>query len=119
MTNLSMYRGDSQTWNLSFVDSNSSAINITGYTVFFTIKNKNTFYNDSDDTTALVQKNVTSHTVATSGLSELTLSPNDTSSISPGTYIYDMQLKDATGNIITLIRGDFLIDADVTRRTTV
>lgn len=117
MTNLSMFRGDSKTWDLTFTDSNSSSINITGYTIYFTIKNKNTYYNASDDADALVSVNVTSHTDATSGLSAVALTPSNTSTIAPGTYVYDMQLKDAAGNIMTFINGEILINADVTRRT--
>mgnify|MGYP007071576780 CR=1 FL=1 len=112
-----MYRGDSKTFDLTFTSSNGTTLNITGYTIFFTVKNKNSYYNEFNDSSALVSVNVTSHTNATSGLSQVNISPSDTSTIAPGTYIYDMQLKDATGKVLTFIGGNFVLVPDVTRRT--
>ena len=119
MTDLSIYRGDSKTWNLSFTDSDGQAINITGYTIFFTVKKKNSYTDDTVDTDAVIQKNVTVHTDPEQGQTQLVLQPSDTSSVIPAVYVYDMQLKDDSGTILTFISGNFTITADVTRRTTV
>jgi hypothetical protein len=115
MTDLTIFRGDTKSYDLTFT-SGGSALNITGYTIFFTVKPKAN-WDDTLDTSALIQKNVTSHTNAAGGLSEVLLSATDTN-IEPGVYMYDMQLKDGSGNILTFINGNFTVTADVTRRTT-
>jgi len=118
MTDLKIYRGDNKTWVLTFKDSVGAAIDITGYTIFFTVKNKQTYIDSITDTTdGLIQKTVTSHTTPASGISALSLVPADTSSLAPTNYIYDMQLKDGAGKILTFIEGNFEIIADVTRRS--
>lgn len=119
MTDLTIYRGDSKTWNLTFTDAAGTAIDITGYTIFFTVKKKNSYTNDTVDTDAIVQKNITVHTNPTGGISQLTLQPSDTNTIVPAIYVYDMQLKDSGGTILTFIKGLFTITADVTRRTSI
>lgn len=117
MTDLTIYRGDSKTWNITFTDSAGAAINITGYTVFFTVKKKNSYTDDTVDTAAIVQKNITVHTAPATGQTQVALQPSDTSSVTPAVYVYDMQLKDTSGTILTFITGNFTISADVTRRT--
>jgi len=114
---LSIYRGDSKTWTLTFKDSNGAAINLTGYTIFFTVKTQTTYVDASSDTSASISKTITVHTNPTLGLSSLVLAPSDTSSLTPTKYRYDMQLKDGSSNILTVITGNFEILADVTRRT--
>ena len=118
MTDLSMYRGDNKTWTLTFKDGNGTAIDITGYTIFFTVKNQNAYVDSTSDTTdGLVQKTIVNHTSPSTGVSVLNIVPADTSSLSPTTYKYDMQLKDDSGSILTFIEGNFEVLADVTRRT--
>jgi len=117
MTDLTIYRGDNKTWTIAFTDDAGDPIDITGYTLFFTVKNKGCYQDDSADTNALIEKDVTVHTNPTGGISAVSLVPADTNTIEPDDYIYDMQLKDSTDNILTVIKGDFTITADVTRRT--
>ena len=113
MATLSVYRGDSKTYNLTFTDG-GTALDITGYTIFFTVK---VIVDDSaDDTNAVISKTVTSHTDPTNGITEIVLSPTDTD-IDVGTYDYDMQYKTDTGDIVTFEKGNYKILADVTRRT--
>jgi hypothetical protein len=116
-TDIEMYRGDDKAITLTFKDSAGSAVNITGYSIFFTVKNKLSYNDDPDDSDAIISSIVTSHTYATSGTSVLTISNSQTSSVTPGKYIYDIQLKDGGGNILTVVAGAFILDADVTRRT--
>lgn len=115
--NLEIYRGDNKTWILTFVDG-ITPVNLTGQTIFFTVKKQNIYVESSSDTTdALISKTITAHTNPTGGISSLALVPADTSSLTPATYKYDMQLKDGSGSILTFITGNFTILADVTRRT--
>lgn len=113
MSKITVIRGDDITLNATFKDENGTAINITGYTIFFTVKDN---YTSTDDTSALISKTVTSHSDPTNGKTLITLSKTDTN-LSEGNYYYDFQTKDGSGNISSTERGTFVINLDVTRRT--
>jgi hypothetical protein len=116
-TDIEMYRGDTKSMTLTFKDSAGTSVNITGYSIYFTVKNKLSYVDDSADSDAIISSVTTSHTYATSGTSVLTISSSQTSTVTPGKYIYDIQLKDASNNILTVVAGAFILNADVTRRT--
>lgn len=113
---LTVIRGDTKTYNLTFKDSDGDPIDITGYTVFFTVKSKPD--NQLDDASALISKTIENHTDPTNGVTQIALSPDDTN-ISSGNYLYDIQIKDAAGGIHTpsMYPDNFVIKADITRRT--
>jgi hypothetical protein len=116
MSKITIIRGDSRNIDVTFVDTDGvTPINLTGGTVYFTV---NSSKDPSDDTSASVQKNVTSHTAATLGKSRVSLVPTDTSGLAAGTYYYDIQLKDAAGTVVSGAADKFIIKADITRRTT-
>lgn len=107
-------RGDTHSINLSIVKG-ATPVNLTGYTVYFTV---NASSNPTDDTSAAIQKNVTAHTDPTAGKTVITLNPADTTGLSPGTFWYDIQIKDTAGNITSFAKDKFIIVSDITRRTT-
>lgn len=112
VTQLSVYRGDDKYWNLNFTDSSGSAIDLTGSTIFFTVKK-----NRSDsDTNALIKKDVTSHLDAVNGKSRISLTNSDTA-IDVGTYFFDIQLVDNASNVTTVVAGTFVVTQDITVRT--
>lgn len=112
---LSITRGDSATYNLTFTDEDDVAIDITGWTIFFTVK---TAPDDvAADTGALISKTVTSHTTPASGITKIELSASDTA-IALGRHYFDIQAKTDEGKIITAMKGRFEVTYDVTRRTT-
>lgn len=113
MSRLSVYRGDDKTFNFTFKYSNGAAVDITGWTIFFTVKEKEA---DSDDD-AKIATEVTSHTDASGGLSTLSITDSDTN-LTPKKYYYDFQVKKADGLIRTLVKGDFTVLTDITRRIT-
>lgn len=105
-------RGDTRTVNLTFLESDGSTpINLTGGTVYFTV---NASSDPSDDTSVAFQKTATSFTDATHGKHTFTLTHSDTN-ITPATYWYDAQFKDAVGNYLSSYRGKFIVQSDVTR----
>jgi hypothetical protein len=107
-------RGDTHTINLTFSES-GTAVDITGYTVFFTVNASNS---PTTDSAAVIEKSVTSHIAPTLGQTRITLDASDTDAITPGTYYYDIQLKDGSSNITSLPKDKFIIVSDITRRTT-
>jgi hypothetical protein len=79
------------------ITQDGAAKDITGYTIFFTVKKNTNDLDDTDDDKALISKNITSHTNAAGGISLLSLTTSDTS-INPGTYFYDIKLKNSEGS---------------------
>lgn len=111
MTELSAYRGDDKTWNLNFTDANGDPIDLTGSTVFFTVK-----VNKSDpDSDAVISKSQSSHTNPTGGVTSISLTNSDTN-VKVGNYYYDFQLVDSAGLVTTILTGIFMIKQDITIR---
>lgn len=106
-------RGDTRTVNLTFLESDgTTAINLTGGTVYFTVQDSE---DPTNDVTLLkFQKTATSFTNATAGKHTFTLTHSDTD-ITPDTYWYDAQFKDSVGSYLSSYRGKFIVQSDITR----
>lgn len=105
-------RGDTRTINLTFLESDgSTAINLTGGTVYFTV---NSSSDPSDDTSVAFQKTATSFTSPLTGQHTFTLTHANTN-ITPGVYWYDASFTDAVGNYLSSYRGKFVVQSDITR----
>lgn len=110
---IEIIRGDDVSLNLHFKDSSGVDIDITGYTVFFTVKRKLT----DTDAAALLKVDVTTHISPATGRTVVSLVNTATDDIFEGTYYYDLQLKDPDGLISSTKRGVFNVVDDVTKRT--
>ena len=106
-------RGDTHTISLEFIGVNG-AINISDATVFFTVSAEKA---PADDSAALIEKTITSHTDPTAGKTIITLNPEDTNSIAPGKYWYDVQVKMSNGDVFSLPKDRFVLVSDITRRS--
>ena len=106
-------RGDNRTINMTFLEADgSTAINLTGGTVRFTV---NATQDPADDTSAAIAKVIsTGFTDPTHGKHTLELLPADTN-ITPQTYFYDCQFTDSLGNKLSSYQGKFTVIADTTR----
>lgn len=112
-TKYSKFRGDDVTLNLTFKDANGDAINITNYTIFFTLK-RNKYDTDAQ---AVLSKNITSHTTPLSGLTQIALTAAETDDLL-GSYYYDISYKTGTGGTNkTADAGVFTFKEDITIRT--
>lgn len=98
--NLCIIRGDDKNYRLQFTVDGTTPLNLTGYTIIFTVK---TNLSDSDDN-AKIQIIVTTHTDPTNGISNI-LVPHTDTKLDLGSYYYDIQLIDPLGKIRTVIRG--------------
>lgn len=88
---------------------------LAGATVRFTVKT--TEYDaESDDSTALVLKNITAHTDEAAGITEILLEPADTDDITPGLYYFDIKVAEASGAVYKIIEGRFDLDGSPTNR---
>ena len=107
-----LYRGDSREYNLIFTDSKGEAIPITGWKIYFTVKLN---YWDNDDK-AVIRKEIIEHDDPINGKTRIILSPADTENIEYSEYYYDVQIKRATENILTVLIGRIKIMTDITQR---
>lgn len=108
-------RGDSRLFNFTILQSDGKTpFDLTGCEIFLTV---NPLTNPgNNDSGAVIQLSTTNFTNPTSGTASLYLSNTVTQNIVPGVYYYDIQLKDASGNITSLAQNTFTIIADITRR---
>lgn len=111
--NIDHYRGDTKAITCTFTNTSGDAIDITGWMVFFTVKENR---NDSDDD-AVISKEVSSFADPTSGVAVIDLAPADTSALRPKSYYYDVQIKRDDGAIFTVVSGAFNLLHDITIRT--
>lgn len=114
MTNntLTVIRGDTSSITVNLTQSDGTALDLTNATVFFTVKND---IDDVDDD-ALISKDITSHVDEEAGQTLIALTSDDTS-IDAGNYVWDIQVKDSTDQIISTEPGIFTVLKDVTNRS--
>lgn len=111
---LSLTRGDSQTYTLTFKKSDGTLYCIKNWVVFFTLK---TSY-DLPDSQASLQKIVTAFsdsTSGTTGVATITLAPTDTVNLDPGEYDFDIAVRTAANETYTVVKGKYDLEYDVTR----
>lgn len=107
--NIECYRGDTHTLHLTF-SANDVPLDLTGKTVYFTVKRELT---DTDEE-AIIAKTVSSFVDPTDGEVNIELTSEDTTPA--GDYWYDIQLRYTGGSIVSSKRGRFIINQDVTLR---
>lgn len=107
-------RGDTRTINLTFLQSDGiTPINLTGGTVYFSV---NTSSDPASDTGAAIEKTIVGpFTSPTTGQHTLVLAHADTN-IPAGTYWYDTQFVDTSGNYLSSYRGNFNVQSDIERQ---
>jgi len=104
-----MTRGDTESITLAIYDEEENLIpfsNVNGDTVYFTVK--------SSTQTGVIdfQKIITTFSPEGEAIVEIT--PNDTSNLRYGDYVYDIQLN-KNGNVTTVIKpSKFVIQEEVT-----
>ena len=107
-----IYRGDNKSYTLAFTDAAGDPIDITGWKMYFTMKRNP---NHSDDQ-APIRVDVTAHDDPANGLTSFNLTNAQTYLLMPGTYYYDIQVKKAENDILTIVSGEIIVLADITRR---
>ena len=109
--NVDLMRGDSKTFSLNFTSNGITPINITGWTIYYTVK-RELGDNDAD---AVIHKIITVHTDPTHGQTEIVLNNSDTQNLDTETFWHDIQVVNLAGKINTIITGQLNVLADVTR----
>jgi len=108
---ISVVRGDTKDLDVVFKDSTGSAIDITGFSIWFTVKSAI----EDLDTNAKIQLINTSHTSPTNGSTTFSIGSDLTSGLREVSYLYDIQYVNDTGTSKkSTSRGNFVVTNDVT-----
>lgn len=108
---LTVTRNDSKTITYYFYDSTNTAVDLTGASLFVTVKQNKT----DTDAEAKIATTLTI-LVPSSGIATWDIKATDTQYLL-GQYYYDIQLVDALGEVTTLINDVFNVVSDITIRT--
>lgn len=101
--------GDSKNIKLEIIH-NGTPLDISGSTVFFSLKSDKELI----DLNANLKKVVTTHSDPFLGKTVIELTHDDTKNLTAGSYYYDIRLKDASGNVLTIQRGKIDIIKPIT-----
>lgn len=113
MNSIKLIRGDDASLNITFKNQAGEVINLTGYSVRFTVKREKDLAVD-DDTQAVISKNITEIPNPTLGVLTLTLTNTETD-LPIGAYVWDLQLKSSTGVISSTQKGSLEVINDVSK----
>ena len=103
-TNITLTRGDTLYITVNIFKDGEVYTPAEGDVIRFAMKRK---YKDSDED-VLIVKTIPNDTLL------LKIEPEDTKELPMGkTYVYDIQLTDANGNIDTFILGNFTVSEEV------
>jgi len=111
MKNIIQYKGTTKVIKVAVnetVDGVTGPFDLTGYTVYLTIKKKKSDAN----TAALLIKTVTEHTDAENGLSEIVVVPSDTAQFDYCDYVFDIEISDGN-DVRTVWVGHWEIEEKV------
>ena len=115
MANITIFKGNPYNATITIVDEDSVAYDITGMTVFFTVKKLTD--NTSVDTAALITKDITTHSDAANGVTTLSLTAIQTN-IAVGDYKWDLRVYElATLTQVNTASGTCTVTDVVTKRT--
>ncbi len=114
MSDLAIKRGDTTAFSILFTDSDGAAIDLTGYTVWFTVRKTKPLTSVTDDTAADIAKELTGQVTFPTGEVVVSLTASDTT-IDYGKYFFDIQYKTPGGGIYSSSVGTCLVSSDITR----
>ena len=115
-TTMNIRRGNPYNATITFKDENGAAYNLTGKTVFFTVKKSTDI--TTDDAVAVITKDITTHTSASGGITALALTATQTN-IVLADYKWDLRVYSGTPLVqVNSTTGVCNIIETVTKRTT-
>jgi hypothetical protein len=104
--NFNYYRGDTAEFVIRPKTANGSAFDLTGYTAEFFIANTRGSTGTQYEAQAVV-----------SGVADTvtcTILPGVGRSLTPGTYVYDVQITTGASTIFTILTGSITVTDDIT-----
>jgi hypothetical protein len=114
--NFSVYRGDDLTLTLNFTGSTGEIIDISGWKIYFTIKRDVSVLDEDATGFDGTQKSYIINN-GTSGIATVYLTALETT-ILEDEFLYDIEIIDATGIVVTVLYGSIEFISDITRAVT-
>ncbi len=114
---LTIYRGEKKTWTCT-VTSGGTALDLTGATIRFAVRDAYPPSSIIADGDALISKSTASGITITNeagGIFTLTLLKADTNTLACGDYQYGIEYENASGGPFVIDQGTFTIDPDIVR----
>ena len=108
---ISIDQGATYSLALTYKDSAGAAINLTNYTAAMQIRSS---YESTTTVLSLTSSAGIVITAAT-GLLTITITSTQTAALTPGTYVYDLEITSASNVVTRLIQGSVIVSAEVTR----
>jgi len=117
MVDFNIFQGDLFKYTLT-VKENGSAVNITDYKFYMTVKSSK----DDADADAVIKKEFDPSS-PTEGEVVIELGTDDTDDLTVTTsttkYVYDIRMKDSSGENIVLLSGELKVLQPITRSTSI
>ncbi len=113
--NITCDQGATFSRTITWKDSANAAYDIAGYTARMQVRET---VNSASYIVALTTENsriAIGNTANTKGQVTLTIDANTTANLTPGLYVYDLELVSGGGVVTRLIEGNFKVKAEVTR----
>jgi len=104
--NLVIDQGTTYSTDLNLTDENGDALDLSGYSANSQIRKH---YTSSNSVAFTVSVN------AIAGVITLSLSANQTSNLTSGRYVYDVEIADASNTISRIVEGIVTVTPQVTR----
>jgi hypothetical protein len=104
--NFNYYRGDTNQFVIRPKNASGAAFDLTGYTAAFRIANRR------GSTGTQYEGQVTVDTA--NDLLTCTILPGVGRNLTPGTFVYDVQITTGASNILTILTGSITVTDDIT-----
>ena len=104
--NFNYYRGDTNQFVIRPKNASGAAFDLTGYTAQFRIANRR------GSTGTQYEGQVTVDTA--NDLLTCTILPGVGRNLTPGTFVYDVQITTGASNILTILTGSITVTDDIT-----
>ena len=114
---LSLTRGDSDNYSITFKKADGTVYNIKNWKVYFTLKT-NIGCPDSEASLQKIVSTFSDTTAGTSGSANIPINPSDTINLPVGEYDWDIKVCVAPGSEnYTVAKGKFDLEFNVTGTT--
>lgn len=115
-TDAHVVRGDDKSFQFTFTED-STPIDISGWDIWMTVKS-NPMDDDEDAIIAIDPTDVSKIDSGDGVVDTAIISISSTqNTINPATYFFDIQAKDDSGKITTLQKAKYVVETDITQRT--
>lgn len=90
------------------VEENNSALNLTGYTGRAQMRS-------THDSSSIALSFTVAVSDATNGILSMSASATSTAGLTPGQYVYDVEIESSAGTVTRLLEGTVTVNPEVTK----